>query len=93
MSENKVHLMLFNDGAAYEKMMGSWSRLVGEVFIDWLAPNQGLRWLDVGCGNGAFSDLISSSCSPVFPHIERTAPNSSLEIPLALSLISIFSAI
>jgi ubiquinone/menaquinone biosynthesis C-methylase UbiE len=68
MSENKVHLMLFNDGAAYEKMMGSWSRLVGEVFIDWLAPNQGLRWLDVGCGNGAFSDLISSSCSPVAVH-------------------------
>ena len=46
--------MLFNDGAAYEKMMGSWSRLVGNVFIDWLSPNPGLRWLDVGCGNGAF---------------------------------------
>ena len=68
MSEKKVHLMQFNDGAAYEKMMGSWSRLVGEVFINWLTPNQGLRWLDVGCGNGAFSDLISSSCAPVAIH-------------------------
>jgi ubiquinone/menaquinone biosynthesis C-methylase UbiE len=60
--------MLFNDGAAYEKMMGNWSRLVGEVFIEWLTFNPGLRWLDVGCGNGAFSDLISSSCEPVAVH-------------------------
>ena len=27
----------FNDGTAYEQMMGRWSRLAGEVFIDWLA--------------------------------------------------------
>ena len=38
----------FNDGAAYEQMMGKWSRLVGEIFVDWLAPSQGLRWIDVG---------------------------------------------
>lgn len=65
MSESKV---LFNDGAAYEQMMGNWSRRVGAKFIDWLAPTPGLRWLDVGCGNGAFSDLISSSCAPVSIH-------------------------
>ncbi len=46
----------FNDGAAYEQMMGVWSRYAGEVFLDWLAPRQGLRWIDVGCGNGAFTD-------------------------------------
>ena len=45
----------FNDGAAYEQMMGRWSRLAGEIFLDWLAPQSGLRWLDVGCGNGAFT--------------------------------------
>jgi hypothetical protein len=28
----------FDDGAAYERMMGVWSRLAGEVFLDWLAP-------------------------------------------------------
>ncbi len=25
----------FNDGASYERMMGIWSRLAGDVFIDW----------------------------------------------------------
>jgi hypothetical protein len=26
----------FNDGASYERMMGIWSRLAADVFIDWL---------------------------------------------------------
>jgi ubiquinone/menaquinone biosynthesis C-methylase UbiE len=56
--------MLFNDGDAYEKSMGSWSRLVGDIFIEWLAVDEYLDWLDVGCGNGAFSELIVTSCSP-----------------------------
>lgn len=54
----------FNDGAAYERYMGLWSRLVGDAFIDWLAPKPGLRWLDVGCGNGAFTETIVARCSP-----------------------------
>jgi ubiquinone/menaquinone biosynthesis C-methylase UbiE len=54
----------FDDGAAYEQMMGVWSRYAGETFLDWLAPAQGLRWIDVGCGTGAFSELI----------VERHAP-------------------
>jgi SAM-dependent methyltransferase len=54
----------FDDGAAYEQMMGVWSRLVGEVFLDWVKPAQGLRWIDVGCGNGAFTELIVSRCAP-----------------------------
>ena len=28
----------YDDGAAYERMMGAWSRIVGEIFLDWLAP-------------------------------------------------------
>jgi hypothetical protein len=28
----------FDDGAAYERMMGTWSRLAGQAFLDWLAP-------------------------------------------------------
>ena len=40
----------FDDGAAYEEFMGIWSRLVGDRFIDWLAPPSGWRWADVGCG-------------------------------------------
>lgn len=54
----------FNDGAAYEEMMGVWSRKAGEVFIPWLGAAQGLRWLDVGCGNGAFTQLLVDGCAP-----------------------------
>src|SRR6266436_2929791 len=54
----------FDDGAAYERMMGAWSRLVGDIFIDWLAPRSGLRWIDVGCGTGAFSELLVERCAP-----------------------------
>jgi SAM-dependent methyltransferase len=55
----------FNDGAAYEQMMGTWSRIAGEVFLDWLALPAGLRWVDVGCGNGAFTELLVQRCAPV----------------------------
>ena len=54
----------FDDGAAYERYMGAWSRLVGETFLDWLAPQSGLRWLDVGCGNGAFTEMLVDRCAP-----------------------------
>src|SRR6187431_1820505 len=54
----------FNDGAAYERMMGIWSRIAGEVFLDWVAPKRGLTWADIGCGNGAFTQLIVDRCAP-----------------------------
>lgn len=54
----------FDDGAAYEQMMGIWSRFVGEVFLDWLRPPAGLRWIDIGCGNGAFTQLLAERCAP-----------------------------
>ncbi|HVZ09257.1 class I SAM-dependent methyltransferase [Rhodopila sp.] len=54
----------FDDGAAYERGMGVWSRLAGDVFLDWLAPAGGLRWLDVGCGSGAFSEAVLQRFSP-----------------------------
>src|SRR5262245_24410296 len=43
----------FEDGLSYERYMGDWSRRVGIVFLDWLAAPSGLKWIDVGCGNGA----------------------------------------
>jgi SAM-dependent methyltransferase len=55
----------FDDGAAYERYMGAWSQLAGETFLDWLAPSSGLRWLDVGCGNGAFTEMLVERCAPV----------------------------
>ena len=48
----------FDDGAAYERMMGAWSQLVGQVFLDWLSPAPGQRWIDVGCGNGSFTEQL-----------------------------------
>jgi ubiquinone/menaquinone biosynthesis C-methylase UbiE len=54
----------FDDGAAYEKTMGVWSRLAGEIFLDWVKPAAGLHWADIGCGNGAFTALIAERCAP-----------------------------
>jgi ubiquinone/menaquinone biosynthesis C-methylase UbiE len=61
MSENQIR---FDDGAAYERMMGAWSRLAGEVFLDWISPRPGQRWIDIGCGNGAFTELIAQRGAP-----------------------------
>ena len=58
----------FNDGEAYERGMGIWSRLAGQTFLDWLAPPSGLRWIDVGCGNGACTELLVQRCAPAEMH-------------------------
>ena len=54
----------FDDGASYEVMMGRWSLLVGERFLDWIHAPQEASWVDVGCGNGAFTELIVQRCAP-----------------------------
>src|SRR6476660_2302172 len=48
----------FDDGAAYERMMGIWSRRVGEIFLDWLRLPAGQKCVDIGCGNGAFTEML-----------------------------------
>ncbi len=54
----------FDDGAAYEHGMGVYSRLVGEGFLDWVAAAPGQRWVDIGCGNGAFTELLMQRAAP-----------------------------
>lgn len=54
----------FDAADDYERFMGQWSRTIGERFLTWLAPPVGARWLDVGCGTGAFSELIQRHCAP-----------------------------
>ncbi len=56
----------FADSRAYELGMGRLSRVAGEIFIDWLSLPDGLRWLDVGCGTGSFTELL----------LDRTAPGA-----------------
>ena len=61
MAETQIR---FEDGLSYEQYMGDWSRRVGTGFIDWLALPSSLKWIDVGCGNGAFTELIVERCAP-----------------------------
>jgi SAM-dependent methyltransferase len=56
--------VVFNNGAAYERFMVRWSRSVGDIFLEWLAAPRNLCWLDVGCGTGAFTELVFDRCAP-----------------------------
>ena len=57
-------IIRFDDGAAYEQYMGAWSQRAGHQFLDWLAPAPQQQWVDVGCGNGAFTQLLLERCQP-----------------------------
>ncbi len=61
MSETNIQ---FTDAAGYDQYMGPWSRSVGDDFIDWLGLKAGLRWLDVGCGSGAFTERVIKRAAP-----------------------------
>jgi ubiquinone/menaquinone biosynthesis C-methylase UbiE len=56
---------LFTDGAAYERLMGRWSRRAGDVFLEWIEAPKNVCWLDIGCGTGAFTEHVIHDCSPV----------------------------
>jgi ubiquinone/menaquinone biosynthesis C-methylase UbiE len=61
MSQNE---RTFQDGRAYERFMGRWSRLTGRLFLDWLQMPSHMGWLDVGCGTGALTEAIAANCTP-----------------------------
>ena len=54
----------FEDGDSYEQWMGVWSQLIGDQFLEWLSPQPGKVWVDIGCGNGTFTEQIYNSHSP-----------------------------
>ncbi|MFF6814240.1 class I SAM-dependent methyltransferase [Streptomyces sp. NPDC012403] len=55
---------VWSAGAAYERYMGRWSRRVAERFGAWLGADDGLRWLDVGCGAGGLTTVVVARCRP-----------------------------
>lgn len=58
------HFDVWASGTAYERYMGRWSRVVANEFVAWLDCPAGLRWLDVGCGTGVLSAVVSARCRP-----------------------------
>jgi SAM-dependent methyltransferase len=51
-------------GEAYEPYVGRWSRLVAREFIASLGVPAGRRWLDVGCGTGALTQVMLDAAAP-----------------------------
>jgi len=45
----------FSNPEAYEYLMGRWSRVLAEKFLDFVGIRDGDRVLDVGCGTGALA--------------------------------------
>ena len=64
MSGAPKDLITFDNAPAYERFMGDWSRAAGAVFLDWLTPPRATRWLEIGCGTGAFTELAHRRCAP-----------------------------
>jgi SAM-dependent methyltransferase len=54
----------WDSSESYEYFMGRWSSLASQLFLAWLSPSPGLKWLDVGCGSGALSEMIINNFSP-----------------------------
>jgi ubiquinone/menaquinone biosynthesis C-methylase UbiE len=56
---------MFSDGKVYERMMGRWSKRVGQTFLEWINAPKNLKWIEVGCGNGAFTEELIAHCAPL----------------------------
>ncbi|MGH9118347.1 MAG: class I SAM-dependent methyltransferase [Acidimicrobiales bacterium] len=56
---------VWSTGDLYEPYVGRWSRLVAAKFVEWLAPPEAARWLDVGCGTGAVTHTILATAAPL----------------------------
>ena len=62
-------------GDAYEPYVGRWSRLVAREFLTWLAAAPGSRWLDIGCGTGALTEVILSAAAPASVNAVDPSPD------------------
>jgi SAM-dependent methyltransferase len=59
-----VHRDVWAEGEAYERYMGRWSTPVAEAFVAGLGVEPGRRWIDVGCGTGALTAVVSAAAVP-----------------------------
>ncbi|HEX6143473.1 MAG TPA: methyltransferase domain-containing protein, partial [Geminicoccaceae bacterium] len=55
---------IWDDGQAYERYVGRWSRRVAAEFLAWLGLPPGLRILDLGCGTGALVETVVERSRP-----------------------------
>lgn len=74
MAENAADTNYFTNGAAYDRLARRITRDVGGIFIDWLSLPKGLNWIDVGCGTGAFTQLLLDRCAP--GHVSAVDPST-----------------
>ncbi|HKW92064.1 MAG TPA: class I SAM-dependent methyltransferase [Methylomirabilota bacterium] len=51
-------------GDAYEPYVGRWSRPVARELLAWLGLPRDLRWLDLGSGTGALSQVLLEAADP-----------------------------
>src|SRR5215204_675454 len=52
------------DAAAYEQVMGRWSRRLAPLFIDFAGVGEGERLIDVGCGTGSLAFALLAGKNP-----------------------------
>jgi precorrin-6B methylase 2 len=76
---------MFSDGKVYERMMGRWSKLVGRVFLEWLNAPKNLKWIEVGCGNGAFTEELIAHCAPLEVTAVEEIETRQIRIPVTYS--------